>query len=412
MSNLNEGQSGSGSFGCLWYVLGVCIAGILAVVAYVGLTVSTYLSESSGVPEGYPTHFRYTVDLKVDGSPLTLSRVIKCTGEIFRGVGGPPNSRAFRNPPIIAAYIGDNQAVYAGVPNNCNWAAERPNGIDYTERKGAYVPVIIHAPDTTSFIGMEAYVSKRHLASDDSFIQFIDIKAERVGEDEFIKSEESAKGSPDLKSFAFTYFVCEAPKSAKRRASDYYGALVFPRETWAAYPEIVNWVESLPTGSGAYDLYDPGGKPEDPATVAARTAFLKKVYSIQTASSQRPPGRVAESVPLDTREWLSSYDRIHPAAIKEGMIEIDLRRTGRVWMYDRFLNPDIHRQKAKLGDARLTGQFLKASVSGSVIRIAANDGVYFVQPADSIVVIDHSIIQFSNQKPEPVEGVKDASYCS
>ena len=120
----------------------------------------TISQEHGYLVPGFPTYFRYTVDVEVEGKPVRLSRVVLCTAKTHHPLGSARTLSSFASPGVIGAWSGGDTAIYAYVPDVCTWAAGRT---DAEPLDPDYVPILVRAPDATGDGDMEVFVSRRVL---------------------------------------------------------------------------------------------------------------------------------------------------------------------------------------------------------------------------------------------------------
>ncbi|WP_109314841.1 hypothetical protein [Pseudovibrio ascidiaceicola] len=301
----------------------------------------------------YPAYYRYAVDVKVDGQPVRIERVIKCTGTLVSGGTNAPGvttGGTYANPPIMGAYVpGTKQAVYTRVTPACRWASATQEEREADRRKNyrsldtaftkqhrtlqpnSILPVLWVNNDET-LDQIEYYVSKRALSGQHSHVEFVKAHPPEItDETAFLASEERAETeSPDLTPFLFPRDQNKAdefqlykdrfggPEHGFRIVSICHGAWRIPRAEWSLVPGMTEWVASLPKDSVGYKLpsdlwlkfqdFVPGG--------GARNSF-----------SLTPINRISER----EREFsgrFATLDAIHPVIPTEQGAYVDLNRAG------------------------------------------------------------------------------------
>ena len=174
----------------------------------------------------YPVYYRYRVDVKVDGVPVTIERVIKCTGTLVTDLMVSPGATTgadYRNPPVIGAKVpGSKAAVYTPVIGACSWASASRREIEedkkrvhqflaqpFTEEHRKLKPdskmPVLWVNDSETFDRMEYYVSETGLSGKHGHVEFIKAYPPvKVDKQAFKASEKRAETeSPDLTPFIF-----------------------------------------------------------------------------------------------------------------------------------------------------------------------------------------------------------------
>lgn len=253
----------------------------------------------------YPVYFRYAVDVKVDGVPVTIERVVKCTGTRSWNTSADPggwSGQVYANPPVIGAKVpGSDAAVYVQTPDACRWAAEY-EGHSWKNpplKPGDLVPVL-WTDNWRQLEQIEYYLTRSSLAGQDSHVEFVRIQPmTRTDKKAFKASEKrAATESPDLRPFASVKAkgVESRVTDTERTRSDRpeeparktmcQSALVLGRGDWGRWPELAPWVEGLPDddrfhpikpvfGNVAWDVYRNGGFSEAKSLITSG-ALLKR----------------------------------------------------------------------------------------------------------------------------------------
>ncbi|WP_428526262.1 hypothetical protein [Roseibium sp.] len=235
----------------------------------------------------YPVYYSYRVDVKVDGVPVTIERVIKCTGTLVTGSTVAPSVTSggtYTNPSLMGAYVGGTrEAVYTPVVHACRWASStaeereedakklrRSLDRPFTDQHDSLPPdsilPVLWINDDQTLDQMEYYVSKRTLSGVDSHVEFVkayppvkvDVKA-------FRESEKRAETeSPDL-----TPFIFPRDQNAAQKLQLYkdrfgnpnhghevhavcFAAWRIARAEWSMVDGLEDWVADLPTDGRAY----------------------------------------------------------------------------------------------------------------------------------------------------------------
>ena len=106
-------------------------------VVFLALGLGACVSEDPA----YPAYYRFAVDVKVDGKPVTIERVIKCTGTLVKNppyAPGTTQGADYMSPPVIGAKVpGTTAAVYVPVVFACRWAALDDQGRTWKGKKVA-----------------------------------------------------------------------------------------------------------------------------------------------------------------------------------------------------------------------------------------------------------------------------------
>ncbi|WP_417672260.1 hypothetical protein [Roseibium sp.] len=306
----------------------------------------------------YPAYYSYRVDVKVDGVPVTIERVIKCTGELISGSTLSPSStyaRTFLSPPIIGAYVpGTKEAVYTPTAGACRWAAATPEEREadakkyvqflerpFTEEHGSLKPdsllPVLWVSNDQTFDEMEYYVSAPTLSGTGNRVEFIKVHPpEIVDEAAFEASESRAETeSPDLTPFfrPDDLRLAQETKLYRDRFSGDYSGGVYPRclaawrvprSEWAQVPGLEAWAADLPDDDRAYQI-------------------AKPLWSTFTASMRGI--RMATGIfPIETEHYtgldrFKTFDTISPAISTDEGTYVDLSRQGFMGCEFRLIQP-------------------------------------------------------------------------
>ncbi|MBD8890438.1 hypothetical protein [Roseibium litorale] len=237
----------------------------------------------------YPVFYSYRVDVKVDGVPVTIERVIKCTGTLVTDWMVSPGTTTggdYANPPVIGAKVpGTKSAVYTPVIHACRWASASPSEIEedkkkvhrflaqpFTEEHSKLKPdskmPVLWVNDAETFDRMEYYVSETGLSGKQGHVEFIKVYPPvKVDRRAFRASEKRAgTESPDLTPFIFprdndyaygtTLYKERGMRPGIRIVSVCYGAWRFPKSEWSKVPGLEEWVATLPKNGRAYLISD------------------------------------------------------------------------------------------------------------------------------------------------------------
>jgi len=307
----------------------------------------------------YPTFYRYVVDLKVDGKPVQIDRVIKCTGTLVTGSSYAPGvktGKTFINPPIVGAYVpGTGEAVYTPVVSACRWASATPEEREEESKKlkrvldrpftdqSEYLPPssilpVLWVSDDQTFDQMEYYVSARTLSGAGSRVQFLKVyPPEIVGEAEFEASEKRAEAaSPDLTPFFRPEDIRQAQETSlyKARFQSHVGGAVFPecfaawrvpRSEWSQVPGLEGWVTNLPSDGRAFRI-----------DVPFWGAFTDMLNGINNSPGDVPVERET-SAGIDRFE---TFDAINPVISTDEGTYVDLQRQGFMGCEFRLIQPN------------------------------------------------------------------------
>jgi hypothetical protein len=385
---------------------------------------------------GFPAYYRFAVDVKVDGKPVTIARVIKCTGEFITGSTLAPSttfSRTYISPPVIGAKVPDSMAaVYVPVPYACNWAALDDQGRNWKGRKvenweaaapftedhrtlkpGSKLP-ILWVEDAERFANIEYHISERSLSGENGRIEFVRAHPpEKVDEAAFEASERRARlESPDLTPFFFPDDgkAIENTKIYRDRFGPWegrhdgpgirpvcYAAWVISRDEWRKVPGVEQWVASLrPEENTAYRL-----------SFDLTETFDELLPAVHGRSGQSlfPVGYVSDR---DREEVgrLAFFDTVHPVVHTPEGLYVDLDRSGLaecnygalhpesrhvVWVKANYLR-DVAPNDASI--VRLDGARLWAALRWPY--------PYYVADLDSFVLFS-SISPGGSTSGEPVE---------
>lgn len=235
----------------------------------------------------YPVYYSYRVDVKVDGAPVTIERVIKCTGTLVTGSTVAPSVTSggtYRNPPLMGAYVGGTrEAVYTPVVHACRWASstaeeraedakknfrslDRPLTEQHESLPPNSILPVLWVNDDQTLDQMEFYVSERTLSGVDSHVEFVKAYPPEIADEQaFLVSEVRAETeSPDLTPFIFPrdqgstrelkLYKERGHAPGKRVRSQCHAAWRIPREEWSKVPGMEAWAGSLPEKGVGYRL--------------------------------------------------------------------------------------------------------------------------------------------------------------
>lgn len=299
----------------------------------------------------YPVYYNYRVDVKVDGVPVTIERVIKCTGTLVTDWFVSPGTTTgadYRNPPVIGAKVpGSKAAVYTPVIHDCLRVAAGKDEIEedknrvhrflaqpFTEEHRKLKPEakmpVVWVNDAETFDRMEFYVSEKGLSGNHGHVEFIKayppVKVDRRA---FRASEKRAEtDSPDLTPFFFPrdnnyahgteIYKQRRFGNGNRVMAVCYGSWRIPRSEWSQVPGLEEWVAALPKDGRAYlisyelwpaftETLQPKGWRIDPSLVPVGFIPQKRRDKV---------GRFA------------TYDTIHPVISTDNGSYVDLDETG------------------------------------------------------------------------------------
>jgi hypothetical protein len=300
----------------------------------------------------YPAYFRYVVDVKVDGVPVTIERVVKCTGTRSWNTSAAPGrwtGQSYVNPPVIGAKVpGSDAAVYVRVPSACSWAAspetaqQRPPPLV----PGDIVPVL-WTDNWQRLEQIEYYSTRPSLAGEDSHVEFVRIQPmTRTDKKAFKASEKrAATESPDLRPVARvrakghdkpisapSWLDPDRPKTPAPGMTC-FAVLSLDRSKWDQWPTLEPWVDSLPNDGRFYEVRPALG---DIATSLNVEGGFFAAQSLNRTS-------LSEEVTSEegARRALQLYNSMHPIAPSRGGAYIDKSRQGisscsfNLWYYDR-----------------------------------------------------------------------------
>lgn len=276
----------------------------------------------------FPAYFRYAVDVRVDGVPVTIERVVKCTGTRSWNTSANPGGwthHIYVNPPAIGQIVrGSDAAVYVRVPSACGWAAEF-SGESWREpplQPGDVVPVL-WTSNWRRLEQIEYYPTLTSLSGKDSHVVFVGLQPiTRTDRRAFEASEaRAAKESPDLRvltnleakgrSAGITnprWVSNSSPPVGTRPTIGCHAVLSLKREDWGPWPELKRWVESLPDDGKFYDVRS---ALNDTATsLLSQSAFsaVPKVESYPLLITEPSRERDAKAI-----EMLNSMHPIFPS---------------------------------------------------------------------------------------------------
>ena len=324
------------------------------VLVFLALGLSACVSEDPA----YPAYYRYAVDVKVDGKPVTIERVIKCTGTLVKNplyAPGTTQGADYMSPPVIGAKVpGSTAAVYVPVVFACRWAALDDEGRTWKGKKvadwEAATPFtedhltlkpdsklpILWVEDTETFANVEYHISARALSGENGRIEFVRAHPpERVDEAAFEASERRARlESPDLTPFFFPedseiihetqiyrdrFGPWEGRRGRPRIGTYCLAAWVIPREEWTRVPGVEQWVASLrPKDDTAYGLSFDLAETFDEILPAFRGRSGRRLFPIGYVSGRdrEEAGRFA------------FFDTVHPVIHTPEGLYVDLDRSG------------------------------------------------------------------------------------
>lgn len=335
-------------------------------VVFLALGLAACVSENPA----YPAYYRFAVDVKVDGKPVTIERVIKCTGEFVTGSTVAPSatfSRTYISPPVIGAKVPDSAAaVYVPVISACFWAALDDEGrtwegktVDhwkaatpFTEAHRTLKPdsrlPILWVEDAERFANIEYHISERALSGRHGRIEFVRAHPpEKVDEAAFKASERRARlESPDLTPFFFPEDgkVIHDTQIYRDRFGPWVGryggprigtyclaAWVIPREEWTRVPGVEQWVENLSVEENtAYRLSFDLAETFDEILPAFRGRSGQSLY---------PIGYVSDRDREDVGRF-AFFDTVHPVVHTPEGVYVDLERSGLAGCNYEALNMD------------------------------------------------------------------------
>lgn len=370
----------------------------------------------------YPAYYRYIVDLKVDGKPVRVERVIKCTGTLVTGSSYAPGvktGRTYLSPPIVGAYVpGSDEAVYVPVISACRWASatseEREEDAKNQARvldppftdQNEYLPPssmlpVLWVSDDQTFDKMEYYVSGRALSGIDSRVEFLRAyPPEIVGEVEFKSSEKRAvAASPDLTPFfrPEDRRLAEETSLYKKRFRKQFSGVVYPecfaawrvpRSEWSQVPGLEEWVASLPSDGRAYRIAVPNWG-----------AFTDMLDGIRDT-----PGLVpVEPEPGVGIDRFETFDAINPAISTDQGTYVDLQRQG--FMGCEFLLIQPNRVEAnepfKIDHSSEPTPSFRYEIAGERLyaRFLPTYAPVYVRELDEFLVFQNKIISATSGDP-------------
>ncbi|MGS4884288.1 hypothetical protein [Roseibium sp. MB-4] len=235
----------------------------------------------------YPVYYSYRVDVKVDGVPVTIQRVIKCTGTLVSGSTVAPSVTSggtYRNPPLMGAYVNDTgEAVYTPVVHACRWASStaeereedakklrRSLDRPFTDQHDSLPPdsilPVLWVNDDQTLDQMEYYVSERTLSGVDSHVEFVKAHPPEIADEQAFRASEvrAATESPDLTPFIYPrdqgaarelkLYKERGHAPGKRVRAQCHAAWHIPRDEWSKVPGMEAWTASLPAKGVGYRL--------------------------------------------------------------------------------------------------------------------------------------------------------------
>lgn len=328
----------------------------------------------------YPVYYRFMVDVKVDGQPVRIERVIKCTGTLVSGstyAPGVTTGGTYANPPVMGAWVpGSKAAVYTPVVGACKWAAASEADIEEEEgrvhrfltrpltedhrslRPGSLLPVLWVA-DANTFAQMEYYVSERTLTGIDSHVEFVKAHPPvKVDKQAFRESERRAEtDSPDLTPFIFPRDQNAARKlrlykerfenagSGHRVHAICHAAWRIPREEWSQVEGLDDWVASLPDDGRAYQIS---------SELSLPFWELIPFRGSPNTPSLGPIGYAPERDIQETGRF-AFYDTIHPVISTDQGRYVDLNRSGAFGCNYSVMFPDRKQIARQMSVDRSTG---------------------------------------------------------
>jgi hypothetical protein len=378
----------------------------------------------------YPVYYHYRVDVKVDGAPVSIERVIKCTGTLVTDWEVSPGTKTgadYANPPVIGAYVpGTSQAVYTPVPNACLWASATPEQIEADKKQvhrflvspltpeNKYLPPdsklpVLWASDDKTFDRMEYYVSKRALSGQDSHVEFIKaFPPEIVDEAAFEASEKRAETeSPDL-----TPFIFPRDQKAARELQIYkerfglsnptswivafcHGAWRIPRNEWSEVPGLTEWVAVLPKESVGYYL---------PSNLRVKFSETIAGSGARNGPSLMPIGTVTDRARKFSGRF-ATYEGIHPVIPTDQGEYVDLSVTGFFGCnYDVLNTSSSHShwgRETVLKDLKPNSGY-SVRLQGSKLWASLPDGAPMYVPALDEIIVFRTLKVGSTPIDEPV----------
>ncbi|GAA0782544.1 hypothetical protein E1180_07665 [Roseibium denhamense] len=384
----------------------------------------------------YPVYYSYRVDVKVDGAPVTIERVIKCTGTLVTGstvAPGVTSGGTYRNPPLMGAYVGGTrEAVYTPVVHACRWASStaeeraedakkniRSLDRPFTEQHDSLPPnsilPVLWVNDDQTLDQMEYYVSERALSGVDSHVEFVKAHPPvKVDKGAFRESEKrAATESPDLTPFTFP-----RDQNAAQRLQLYedrfgnanhshrvhavcHAAWRITRAEWSEVEGLVDWVANLPKDGRAY-LID---------TERFGRVFRKTIPFIGGNGTPRlgPVGYVPESQRKPIGRF-AVYETIHPVISTDHGRYVDLDRSGSFGCDYEVLFPDRTQSfwsNKTYSDDSPAGPSFSVAREGNLLRAAFSPLVpVYVRELDEFIVFMSLSVAGSIDEPV-VKGWKE-----
>ena len=337
-------------------------------VVFLALGLGACVSEDPA----YPAYYRFAVDVKVDGKPVTIERVIKCTGTLVKNspyAPGTTQGADYMSPPVIGAKVpGTTAAVYVPVVFACRWAALDDQGrtwkgkkvadweaaTPFTEAHRTLKPdsklPILWVEDAERFANIEYHISERALSGRHGRIEFVRAHPpEKMDEAAFEASERRARlESPDLTPFFFPEEseIIHDTKIYRDRFAKWKGrhdrprigtyclaAWVIPREEWTRVPGVEQWVESLNVKKNtAYRL-------SDDLNDAFREHIPTSRRGRGSGQSLFPIGYVSDRDREEVGRF-AFFDTVHPVIHTPEGLYIDLQRSGLAGCNYEALHPE------------------------------------------------------------------------
>lgn len=299
----------------------------------------------------YPVYYSYRVDVKVDGVPVTIERVIKCTGTLRTDTSVAPGvttGGTYANPPLMGAYVnGTREAVYTPVVHACRWASstaeertedakkyvrslDRPLTEQHESLPPNSILPVLWVNDDQTLDQMEYYVSKRTLSGFDSHVEFVKAYPPEISDEQaFLESEVRAETeSPDLTPFIFPrdQNAADELKLVQERgyragipvSSHCHAAWRISREEWSKVPGMEDWVASLPAKGVGY--------------IPARELFSNFRTTIPGSGARNDPTLIPVNGVSEYKRRVSgrfaALDQIHPVIPTDEGAYVDLSRSG------------------------------------------------------------------------------------
>ncbi|MEP3276723.1 MAG: hypothetical protein ABJN26_24805 [Stappiaceae bacterium] len=298
------------------------LTALISVLVLLGLTACEKKDDR------FPAYYRYKLEVKVDGVPVTLDRVIKCTGTLKKDAGNPSTwgGKNYSNPPMIGAKVpGSSAAVFAPTPYACGWAAEF-GGKQWQEppvKPGDILP-IVWVKDADTFSEIEYYVSRSSLARDQGHVEFLKLSPlERVSEVEFNHSEKQAAG----RGLNIGPFLRPTEKLRKELADEptswnsirCSAAWRVDRQEWTRVPGLTAWAEGRERNGLAHRIPD-----------EFRARFLDIAPFRRGTSAANKFNPIKQPTRRNKEEFgsFATFDAIYPVLFTAQGPNVDLKRPG------------------------------------------------------------------------------------